>query len=32
VGGVKEKMCDFEFGVGDVKAREVCLNYEKKEY
>ena len=29
VGGAEERMCVFEFGVGDVRAMEVCLNLEK---
>ena len=30
VGGVEEKMYVFEFGVGDVRAMEICLYLERK--
>lgn len=31
VGGEEERMCAFGFGVGDVRAREVCLDLEKRD-
>ena len=30
VGGVEERMYVFEFGVGDVRAMEICLYLEKR--
>jgi hypothetical protein len=30
VGGAEERMCVFEIGVGDVRAREVCLDLRKE--
>lgn len=32
VGGAEERMCVFEFGVGDARAMEVCLDLEKRRY
>ena len=30
VGGAEERMCVIEFGVGDVRAMEICLHLEKE--
>ena len=30
VGGAEERMCVFEFGAGDARAMEVCLDLEKE--
>lgn len=30
VGGAEERKCVFEFGVGDVRATEICLYLEKE--
>ena len=30
VGGAEERKCVFEFGEGDVRATEVCLDLEKQ--
>lgn len=31
VGGAEGRKCGFEFGAGDVRVTEVCLDLEKKE-